>query len=54
MKVRSTQDAHLAENTTSRSLAVVVLAAGKGKRLRSSVPKVLHPVSGRPLLWHVL
>jgi bifunctional UDP-N-acetylglucosamine pyrophosphorylase/glucosamine-1-phosphate N-acetyltransferase len=54
MGVRSTQDAHLAENTTSRSLAVVVLAAGKGKRLRSSTPKVLHPVAGRPLLWHVL
>jgi bifunctional UDP-N-acetylglucosamine pyrophosphorylase/glucosamine-1-phosphate N-acetyltransferase len=45
----------LAEKTTSpRSLAAVILAAGKGKRLRSSVPKVLHPVAGRPLLWHVL
>jgi bifunctional UDP-N-acetylglucosamine pyrophosphorylase/glucosamine-1-phosphate N-acetyltransferase len=54
MRVHSTQDARLAEKTTSRSLAVVVLAAGKGKRLRSSVPKVLHPVAGRPLLWHVL
>ncbi|MEO8293425.1 MAG: bifunctional UDP-N-acetylglucosamine diphosphorylase/glucosamine-1-phosphate N-acetyltransferase GlmU [Actinomycetota bacterium] len=31
-----------------------MLAAGKGKRLRSSIPKVLHPVCGRPLLWHVL
>jgi bifunctional UDP-N-acetylglucosamine pyrophosphorylase/glucosamine-1-phosphate N-acetyltransferase len=54
MGVRSTLDAHLAEKSTSRSLAVVVLAAGKGRRLRSSVPKVLHPVAGRPLLWHVL
>jgi bifunctional UDP-N-acetylglucosamine pyrophosphorylase/glucosamine-1-phosphate N-acetyltransferase len=35
-------------------LAVVVMAAGKGKRLRSSLPKVLHPVCGRPVLWHVL
>lgn len=40
--------------TSSRSLALVVLAAGKGKRLKSSVPKVLHPVCGRPALWHVL
>jgi bifunctional UDP-N-acetylglucosamine pyrophosphorylase/glucosamine-1-phosphate N-acetyltransferase len=32
----------------------VVLAAGKGKRLRSDVPKVLHPVCGRPILWHTL
>src|SRR4051812_34968239 len=38
----------------SPSLAVVVLAAGKGKRLKSRTPKVLHPVCGRPILWHVL
>ncbi len=39
---------------TSRSLAAVVLAAGKGERLKSGIPKVLHPLCGRPLLWHVL
>jgi bifunctional UDP-N-acetylglucosamine pyrophosphorylase / glucosamine-1-phosphate N-acetyltransferase len=39
---------------TSRSLAAVVLAAGKGERLKSGTPKVLHPVCGRPLLWHTL
>ncbi|HEX9824767.1 MAG TPA: bifunctional UDP-N-acetylglucosamine diphosphorylase/glucosamine-1-phosphate N-acetyltransferase GlmU [Actinomycetota bacterium] len=38
----------------SRSLAVVVMAAGKGKRLKSRLPKTLHPVAGRPVLWHVL
>jgi bifunctional UDP-N-acetylglucosamine pyrophosphorylase / glucosamine-1-phosphate N-acetyltransferase len=38
----------------ARTLAAVVLAAGKGKRLRSSTPKVLHPICGRPALWHVL
>lgn len=37
-----------------RSLAAVVLAAGKGERLASDVPKVLHRVCGRPLLWHTL
>jgi bifunctional UDP-N-acetylglucosamine pyrophosphorylase/glucosamine-1-phosphate N-acetyltransferase len=37
-----------------RSLVAVVLAAGKGKRLRSDTPKVLHPVCGRPILWHTL
>lgn len=36
------------------SLAAVVLAAGKGKRLRSATPKVLHPICGRPALWWVL
>ncbi len=30
------------------------MAAGKGKRLKSRTPKVLHPVCGRPILWHVL
>jgi bifunctional UDP-N-acetylglucosamine pyrophosphorylase / glucosamine-1-phosphate N-acetyltransferase len=37
-----------------QGLAVVVLAAGEGKRFRSALPKPLHPVAGRPLLWHVL
>ena len=36
------------------SLTVVVLAAGEGKRFRSALAKPLHPVAGRPLLWHVL
>nr|BBH88378.1 bifunctional protein GlmU [Thermosporothrix sp. COM3] len=34
--------------------ATVVLAAGKGTRMRSSLPKVLHRLAGRPLLGHVL
>jgi len=44
----------LASSRTRRKLAVVVLAAGKGKRMKSALPKVLHPVAGRPSLWHVL
>ena len=36
------------------SLAVVVLAAGLGTRMRSARPKVLHAVAGRPLVGHVL
>jgi bifunctional UDP-N-acetylglucosamine pyrophosphorylase/glucosamine-1-phosphate N-acetyltransferase len=35
-------------------LDVIVLAAGQGKRMRSELPKVLHPIAGRPLLAHVL
>lgn len=34
--------------------AVIVLAAGAGTRMRSSLPKVLHPMAGRPLVWHAL
>ncbi len=33
---------------------IVILAAGMGKRMFSSVPKVLHPLAGRPMLAHVL
>jgi len=40
--------------TRTRTLAAVILAAGQGKRLRSSRPKVLHPICGRPALWHVV
>jgi len=35
-------------------LEIVILAAGQGKRMRSSLPKILHPLAGRPLLSHVL
>jgi len=33
---------------------VVVLAAGKGRRMHSDFPKVLHPIGGEPMLGHVL
>jgi bifunctional UDP-N-acetylglucosamine pyrophosphorylase/glucosamine-1-phosphate N-acetyltransferase len=35
-------------------LSVVVLAAGKGTRMRNELPKVLHPLAGLPLIAHVL
>lgn len=35
-------------------LAVVILAAGKGTRMKSDLHKVLHPVAGRPMLEHLL
>lgn len=33
---------------------IVILAAGQGKRMHSNLPKVLHPVAGKPLAAHVL
>jgi len=35
-------------------LAVLVLAAGKGKRMKSDIAKVLHEVAGKPMLSYVL
>ncbi len=35
-------------------LSVVILAAGKGTRMQSSMPKVLHPIAGKPMLQHVI
>jgi len=39
---------------TENKLAIIVLAAGQGTRMKSRLPKVLHPIGGRPLVGHVL
>ncbi len=35
-------------------ITAVLLAAGQGTRMKSSLPKVLHPLCGKPMLWHAL
>ncbi|MFN7163006.1 MAG: sugar phosphate nucleotidyltransferase [Pseudomonadota bacterium] len=41
------------ENTL-QNLAIIILAAGKGTRMKSTEPKVLHGFAGRPMLGHIL
>jgi bifunctional UDP-N-acetylglucosamine pyrophosphorylase/glucosamine-1-phosphate N-acetyltransferase len=44
----------MTHNTDDTRLAVIVLAAGQGTRMKSSLPKVLHRIGGRPLVGHVI
>ena len=46
--IMHTTDAH------TRDFAIVILAAGKGSRLKSQVHKVLHPIAGRPIIEHLM
>jgi bifunctional UDP-N-acetylglucosamine pyrophosphorylase/glucosamine-1-phosphate N-acetyltransferase len=41
-------------NSASRGLVAVILAAGKGTRMQSDLPKVMHPVMGRPMVHWVV
>jgi bifunctional UDP-N-acetylglucosamine pyrophosphorylase/glucosamine-1-phosphate N-acetyltransferase len=41
-------------NSNQPRFAIAILAAGKGTRLKSRLPKVLHEIGGRPLLGHVI
>jgi bifunctional UDP-N-acetylglucosamine pyrophosphorylase/glucosamine-1-phosphate N-acetyltransferase len=40
--------------TTPRPVAAIILAAGKGTRMKSDLHKVLHPIAGRPMIEHLL
>ncbi len=41
-------------SSPGHSIAVVILAAGKGTRMKSDLHKVLHPIAGRPMLLHLV
>ena len=39
---------------SERQFAAIVLAAGMGTRMKSRLPKVMHPIAGRPMIGHLL
>lgn len=41
-------------NRKKEGLAAIILAAGKGTRMKSDLAKVLHPICGKPILWYVV
>ncbi|MFQ3287597.1 MAG: bifunctional UDP-N-acetylglucosamine pyrophosphorylase/glucosamine-1-phosphate N-acetyltransferase, partial [Porticoccaceae bacterium] len=44
----------MVSDTTMTNTNIIILAAGKGSRMRSAQPKVLHKLAGRSMLAHVV
>ena len=44
----------MGDSILNNNLAVIILAAGKGIRMKSDLPKILHPIAGRPMLGYAL
>jgi len=47
-------DRHLTFKGNCMTFSVVILAAGKGTRMKSSLPKVLHPIGAKPMVQHII
>jgi bifunctional UDP-N-acetylglucosamine pyrophosphorylase/glucosamine-1-phosphate N-acetyltransferase len=45
---------YLEPSMSQSSFAAIILAAGNGTRMKSALPKVRHPVAGRPMIAHLI
>jgi bifunctional UDP-N-acetylglucosamine pyrophosphorylase / glucosamine-1-phosphate N-acetyltransferase len=52
--IHATNERKIANNARTPRVAIAIMAAGKGTRLKSQIPKVLHEVGGKPLVEHVI
>src|SRR5437588_10184089 len=52
--MKKSTNAASSKDLSAPRVAVAIMAAGKGTRLKSQLPKVLHEVGGKPLLAHVI
>jgi bifunctional UDP-N-acetylglucosamine pyrophosphorylase / glucosamine-1-phosphate N-acetyltransferase len=52
--IRPTGERKISDHSPAPRIAIAIMAAGKGTRLKSQIPKVLHEVGGKPLLEHVI